>query len=598
MGRPPQLTPAPSWTFACPDWEQRLREGRSLVPDLPLDPVLADQAVGVFNNLRLPNVEGKPFLKDGAGDWFRDIVRAGFGSWDAKAQKRHVRKIFAMVPKKNAKTTGGAAIALTAFLLNKRPNTELQLIGPTQENAGEAFDTVVGMIEADKKEEGGEGYLPNRFHIRDWNKTIEDRLNGSELKIKTFDLKVTTGAKPVFVLLDELHLMSGFSFATRVFGQIEGNMTGNPESLFVIISTQSDQPPAGIFKSELQYARGVRDGRITERVTMLPVLYEFPEALQRAKAKDGKARPWEDPAIWPMVLPNLGRGLQLERLVDEFEEAKEKGEEKLRLWASQHLNIEIGLGLHADRWSGADHWLDAADPRVTSLDDLIALCEVAVVGIDGGGLDDLLGLTVIGRIKNSTRWVSWSKAWVERGLLGKRPEIAEQLRDFEAAKDLVIYELVVRASDAPADKDNLPPDLEEVAGIVLKLHKAGLLPDADAIGLDLAGVLIRLLVEVLQKRGIADQQMTGVAQGYRLMGAILAAERKLAERNLVHADQGLMDWCVGNAKAEQQGNAVVITKATAGKAKIDPLMALFDAVELMSRNPQPQRKPEYQLIIV
>src|SRR5690606_28443273 len=104
-----------------------------------------------------------------------------------------------------------------------------------------------------------------RFLVRDHIKTIEDRLTGSELKIKTFDMKVTTGAKPVFVLLDELHLMSAMSYASRVFGQLEGGMLANPEALLVIITTQSDQPPAGVFKQELQYARGVRDGRITER---------------------------------------------------------------------------------------------------------------------------------------------------------------------------------------------------------------------------------------------------------------------------------------------------------------------------------------------
>jgi len=47
----------------------------------------------------------------------------------------------------------------------------------------------------------------------------------------------------------------------------------------------------------------------------------------------------------------------------------------------------------------------------------------------------------------------------------------------------------------------------------------------------------------------------------------------------------MMNWCVSNARIEDKGNAILVTKAASGKAKIDPLMALFNAVSLMALNP-------------
>lgn len=552
-----------TWSFACPDWAERLKSGRSLVPALPLFHEEAQRATAIFDRLRLPDVPGQPTMAEASGEWFRDIVRAVFGSLGPDGVRR-VPELFTLVPKKNSKTTGGAAVMLTALLMNRRPRAEFLLVGPTQEIADVAFSQAAGMIDADP-----EGYLQKRFQVQEHLKTIVDRRNGAKLKIKTFDMKVMTGSKPAGVLVDELHIMSSLSYAGRVIGQIRGGLLPNPEGFLIFITTQSDEAPAGVFRAELQYARAVRDGRI-EEPRMLPVLYEFPEAMQTAEDA-----PWRDPANWPMVTPNLGRSITLDRLVADYRGAREKGEEEERRWASQHLNVEVGLALHSDRWRGADYWLGAVETGLT-LEEIMDRSEVCTAGGDGGGLDDLFGLAVIGRCKVTRRWMAWAHAWCQPEVLELRKDIAAQLRDFERQGDLTICEDVTQ-------------DIVEAAEIIADLRDAGLLPEKAAVGLDPVG--ISALVDELAAREIADDQVVAVSQGFRLSSAVWGAERKLKDGTLRHGGQGMMAWCVGNAKAEQRGNAVLITKQTAGKAKIDPLIALFNAFMLMSRNPVAHVKP-------
>lgn len=566
--------------FACPDWADRLRAERSLIPDglreLLENNADANRAVAIFNKLRLPDVPGQPTMAEAAGEWQRDIVRALFGTFDPETKTRILREIFALVPKKNAKTTGGAAIMVTALLMNIRPRAEFVLVGPTQEVADTAFQQASGMIEADP-------FLRTRFHIAEHTKTITDRLNKARLKIKTFDMKVATGSKPVGILLDELHLMATMADATRVIGQLRGGMIANPEAFMVIITTQSDRPPAGAFKTELDYARGVRDGRIVEDVALLPLLYEFSEAMQR----DGS---WRDPANWRMVLPNAGLSITVERLAAEYRTAREKGKEEEQRWASQHLNVQIGLALLTDRWVGADYWPGAVEITLT-FDELLRRSEVIVAGGDGGGLDDLLGLCLIGRCRKTKRWLIWCHAWAHAIVWQRRKEIAETLTGFVGDGDLTKYGRLPNEGEPEPDalpeadevEADVPQDVREFVDILIKVKDAGLFPEKQAIGLDPIG--IAAIVDEALARGIDEEQVMGVMQGFRLNGAVLGAERKLMDRTMRHGNQPLLTWCVGNARTEQRGNAVLITKQVSGKAKIDPLIAVFNAFMLMSRNP-------------
>jgi len=559
-----------AWRFACPDWPARLKAGRSLLPDLPLDETAAGKAVDIFNMLRLPDVVGQPPLSEAAGDWHRDIVRAVFGSLDRKG-RRMVPEVFSLVPKKNAKTTGGAAIMLTAMLRNKRPRAEFLFVGPTQEVADLAFQQAAGMIDADP-----EGYLQKRFLLQEHIKTITDRLTKSKLKIKTFDMKVMTGAKPAGVLVDELHLMSSMSYALRVVGQIRGGMIANPEAFLIFISTQSDTPPAGVFRQELDHARAIRDGKMAGR--MLPLLYEFPEAMQR----DGS---WRDTMNWPMVLPNLGRSITLDRVIADHAEAKAKGEAEERRWATQHLNVEIGVALRADGWAGAEVWERGIEPGLT-LDAILARSEVVTVGVDGGGLDDLLGVALIGRERGTKRWLGWAHALISDIGIERRKANAAHYEQFEREGSLTKFTYMKPETLSVAQ----PLNIQFVVDLVEKVQKLGLLAQ---VGVDAAG--IGSIVDALGEIGVTQdaEKLDAVRQGIALMGAVKTIEIKLADYSFKHGGSKMMAWCVGNLRVVPTPTAMRIARDEAGYGKIDPFMALANAAHLMGLNPG--RKPEYHL---
>lgn len=558
--------------LSCLDWEDKLRAGKPPIREgLPIDIASGDRAVRAFNMLRLADVPGAPRMGEAGGEWFRIIMRAMFGAIDPVTRERWLRELFLLVPKKNSKTTNGALMMLTALLLNARPAAKFVMTAPVQDVAEIAFEAARGAIELDP-------VLSKKMHVRQHLKSITHRETRATLEIMTFDPDVLTGQKiSGGALIDELHMVAKMTKAAAAIRQIRGGMLPFPEAFLAFITTQSDGPPVGVFKAELAKARAVRDGR--HRGAMLPVLYELPDAIRKHRDE------WKNPKHWELVTPNAGRSISIPRLVEDFETAVAAGEDELRGWASQHLNLEIGLALRSDRWVGADFWESAARPGL-DLDALIERSEVICVGIDGGGLEDLLGLSVVGRDRETREWLTWSRAWVHRSMLDRRKQEAAQLQDFADDGDLVLV-------------DEVGADTAELAEIVARIYASGKMNAGEPekptpmIGLDPVGV--GAILEALVQAGIPQALVIGISQGWKLNAAIKTAERKLAEGVMLHGDRPLMAYCVSNARVEPKGNAVLITKQASGQGKIDPLLALLDAVSLMAMNPQPYQPPGYSL---
>lgn len=561
------------WTTACPDWETRLIERQSIIPP-PIFPDQAEQAVAIFKELRVSDLPGKPTFGECSEQWVFDFVAAIFGAYDAETGKQLIREFFLLISKKNTKSTIAAGIMLTAVILCWREEEEHLILAPTKEVADNSFKPAAGMIRADEE-------LSELFHVQDHIRTITHRVSRASLKVVAADTDTVSGKKSGKILIDEHWVFGKRANAESMFMEATGGQVSRDEGWVIILTTQSDEPPAGVFKDKLQYHRDVRDGKIADRKS-LGVLYEFPAEMIKSKA-------YLDPANYYITNPNLGRSVSAEWLEDQLRKNRTKTDGSFQQFLAKHLNIEIGMNLRSDRWAGADYWIGAALPERVSFEDLIEASEVIAPGVDGGGLDDLLGLAAVGRMRGTRNLLAWAHAWAHPSVLERRKEIASMLHDFERDGDLTI---VSRIGD----------DVVQVAEYVARIERAGLLYK---VGVDPAG--IGAILDALAAANVPEDKVIGISQGWKLSGAIKTTERRVAaaagreidgadapDGALFHGGQPLLTWAVGNARVVPVGNAVNITKQVSGTAKIDPLMALFNAVSLMALNPPAQGQSVYE----
>lgn len=551
-----------TWSTSCPDWETRIRDRRSLIPFEPLFPDEAKEAREAFSKLRIVDAPGRPTMEEACLPWVFDFVEAIFGSYDRVSGRQLIRHFFQLVAKKNSKSTVAAGIMLTALMRNWRESGEYYILAPTKEVADNSFFPARDMVRADPK-------LSAMFHIQEAQRLITHRKTRAFLKVVAADSDVVSGKKTIGLLVDELWLFGKRANAGSMIREAAGGLSSRPEGFVIYLSTQSDKPPDGVFAQELEEFRSIRDGKIVDP-ERLGVLYEFP----RSMIESGE---YAKPENFYITNPNLGRSVDERYLISERTKADRVGKSALIDFDAKHLNVQVGLAMRADGWAGAQVWQRGIEYGL-SLDAILDRCEVVTVGIDGGGLDDLLGVGVIGREKGTKRWLGWAHALISDVGIERRKANIESYDRFERDGDLTKFEYV-KPQDGAA---GTPENIRFVVDLVKRIQERGLLAQ---VGVDAAG--IGAIVDALGEIGITQDAETldAVRQGIALMGAIKTIETKLADYSFRHGGQPLLAWCAGNLRVVPTPTAMRVARDESGFGKVDPIMALFNAAHLMCLNP-------------
>lgn len=511
----------------------------------------------IFNGLIAAELAGSPTFGEISRQWVTDFASSVFGAYDHKSGRRLIQQFMLLVPKKNGKSSVAAGIMLTALMRNWRTSGEYLILSPTREIADNSFKPAHDAVMADPELKILLKSNPNQRLITHLN-------TGATLKVVAADSETVGGKKTIGLFVDELWLFGKRNGASTMLTEAQGGLASRPEGFVIYATTQSDAAPAGVFAEKLKRFRDIRDGKIIDPKS-LGVLYEFPPSYIKQKR-------YLDPATFHIVNPNLGASVDVEYIHSKYREAQETSKAAVADFLAKHLNVEITGGLRSDGWAGAEVWSRGGDSTLT-LDTLIERSEVIIVALDGGGMDDLLGVAVMGREIGTGRWLNWNRAFIS-------PEGMERRQ-----ANITVYQTFIDAGELDL-VEALPDDVLEVIEIVEICKESNKL---HSVGVDPAG--LGILVDALAEIGISTEEgnLVGVKQGVALMGAIKAVERKLVDGSFVHANQKIMAWCAGNAIVVPTSTGMRIARDESGYGKIDPLMATFNCAALMSLNPDAMR---------
>lgn len=489
--------------------------------------------------LKIPSGEGSggtfklvPFQKD--------FINSVYGPVD-KDGRRIVRRAILSMGRKNGKSMISACLALAHLWgPEKTLNSEVYVCANDRDQAGILFRYCAQIVRADPE-------LMAAIKIIDSTKTMLAFDTGSIFRAVSAEAGTKMGYNPVVVIYDELAQAKN----RELYDAFDTAFGARPEPLFIVISTQSNDPQHPL--STL-----IDDGLSGRDPSTVCHLYAVPDDADNALT---------DPKLWALANPALGKFRSLPELKTAAGRAA-----RMPSFESSFRNLNLN-----QRTAATSPWLPRAEWQSCQGDATIEPGSEIYLGLDLSGKTDLTALIGVsnGEHDKVKPWFWKPKesllehekrdrvpypVWEKQGFIKTTPGravqysfIAQELAEIHKA-----YSIIGMAFDRYRIDD--------------------LMNAMSAIGLD-------CYVDGKDNARAGAIRLVPWGQGYASMTqAVEAMEGAVLDRQLVHDGHPCLTWNISNAMtvSDAAGNRKLDKSQT--RFRIDGAVALAMAVGLKSRD--------------
>ena len=466
--------------------------------------------------------------------WQHQFVSDVYGTLNDSGRRKY-QYCYLEIPKKNGKSELGAAIALYHTYADHEQYGEIYSCAADRQNASQVFDVAVAMIDQSPA-------LKKRTKLNLSQHKLTDRISNSVYRAISAEAYSKHGLNVSCCIFDELHAQPNRDL-WDVMTTFAGDAREQP--LWYIITTAGDDPDRKSIGWEIhEKAQKIIDGTLVDprwycRIWGVPHDY------------DGDIY---DENLWFEVNPSLGVTIEIEKVRQAAISARNnEAEERAFRW----LRLNQWIALKRIGWLPLTLW-DSTEKHYSPAE---LLGERCYIGLDLSSTTDITSaVKLFPPSEKHKEWIFTTDAWIPEANIKER-----------SIKDHVDYDKWVLSRHLEATPGNVVDYgmvANQLIGYTQRYNVQHFFGDPWQLE-----YLKQLLPDTVQAKFIEiPQTMAGMSCGMKEL------ERMMLAKEIRHPRNPMARWAFGNVRVAIDGNGNQKPMKNKSIEKIDPTVALINAM--------------------